>query len=89
MKNMQVVDFVGYFAGLCVMISFVPQLIKMWKSGSAEDLSWFMLVSTLTSAVLYEIYATILNLVPVVVMNGVFGLTVIATLILKAHLTRT
>ncbi len=82
-----IVDIIGYAAGLCVMISFVPQLIKMQQSRSAQDLSWLMLVMTLVSAILYEIYAAFLDLMPVVVMNGIFALTVLAGMILKARLT--
>jgi MtN3 and saliva related transmembrane protein len=81
------VDLIGYAAGLCVMISFVPQLIKMQRSGSAQDLSWLMLVMTFVSAILYEIYAVLLGLIPVVVMNGIFGLTVFVGMILKVRLT--
>ena len=88
MDKMQVVDLIGYVAGLCVMISFLPQLIKMQRSGSAHDLSWLMLAMTLASAILYEVYAAILGLVPVVIMNGIFALTVIVGMTLKARLTR-
>lgn len=87
MTKSQAVDLIGYLAGLCVMISFVPQLIKMQITQSAQDVSWIMLVMTLLSALLYEVYALFLDLIPVVVMNGIFGVTVIVALILKARLT--
>ena len=82
----QAVDLIGYAAGLCVMVSFVPQLIKMQRSGSAQDLSWLTLAMTLVSTILYEIYAAFLGLIPVVVMNGIFALTVVVGMILKARL---
>jgi MtN3 and saliva related transmembrane protein len=87
MNEHQTTDIIGYAAGLCVMISFVPQLIKMHRSSSAQDLSWLMLIMTLASAILYEVYAAILNLIPVVVMNGIFGFTVFLGMILKARLS--
>jgi MtN3 and saliva related transmembrane protein len=85
-KNL-VVDIVGYLAGLCVMISFVPQLIKMQRSGLVQDVSWLMLIMTLLGAMLYEVYAALLGLIPVIVMNGIFGVTVIVSMLIKARLT--
>ncbi len=80
--NMNNVDLIGYAAGLFLMWSFLPQLIKTVKTRKAEDISITMLCITLISALLYEVYAVLLQLTPVIIMNGVFALTVLAQLVI-------
>ena len=79
------VDILGYLAGICLMVSFTPQVWKMFTTRSTKDVSWLMLVMTLATAMLYEIYAYLLGLVPVMIMNGLFGVTVGWALVLKAR----
>lgn len=74
------VDLIGYAAGFFLMWSFLPQLVKTVRTRRTEDLSVAMLSVTLVSALLYEAYAAILGLTPVIIMNGVFALTVMLQL---------
>lgn len=76
-------DLIGYVAGFFLMTTFLPQLYRTWQRKSAEDLSMVMLVLMLGSGVGYEIYAWLLGLTPVVVMNGVFSILVVAEIVLK------
>ena len=82
------VDLVAYFAGICLAMSFLPQVIKTWRSGSAEDVSWGLLWFSLGAAVGYEYYAWVLGLMPVVIMNGIFTVLVIIEMVLKAKYDR-
>lgn len=50
--------------------------------------SMSMLVLTLASAIRYEVYAALLGLWPVLVMNGIFGLLVIVEIARKARFDR-
>ena len=63
------IDLVGYFAGICVALSFLPQVIKTWKLKTAADVSMGMLFLSLCAGVGYEVYAWMLGLVPVTVTN--------------------
>ncbi len=54
----------------------------------AEDVSLWMLVFTLGSGLLYEVYAWHLGLTPVLVMNGIFVLMVITEICLKIKYDR-
>ena len=83
------IEIIGYLAGICLMVSFAPQVIKMYRTQSTQDVSWLMLIMTLLTAILYEIYAYFLGLVPVIVMNGLFGITVAWAILLKAKYDRT
>lgn len=75
-------DTIAYVAGFFLMLSFAPQVIKTMRTQSVEDISLLLLIFTLISSILYEIYALLLNLVPIIVMNGVFTLLVCWELIL-------
>ena len=76
-------DVVGYFAGLCLAVSFLPQVVKTYRSKTAEDVSMGLLSLSLASAVGYEFYAWQLGLIPVVVMNGIFLVLVFVEIVLK------
>ena len=77
------VDLIGYAAGAILAICFLPQVWQTWKTRRADDVSFWMIVLTLLSAVLYEVYAALLGLWPVVIMNGIFGILVAIQLGLK------
>ena len=75
-------DTIAYIAGFFLMLSFAPQVIKTMRTRRVEDISLLLLIFTVISSILYEIYALLLDLVPLIVMNGVFTLLVIWELIL-------
>ena len=54
------------------MFSFLPQVIKTWKTKEADQISYGLLIITLLSGVFYNIYAFLLSLTPVIVMNSIF-----------------
>ena len=78
-----VTDLIGFAAGILLMFSFLPQVITTFRTKTAEDISMTMLVVTFSSAVLYEVYAARLGLVPVIIMNGVFAVLVAIEIALK------
>ena len=78
-------EVIGYLAGFFLMLCFLPQVIKTWQLKHADDVSMWMLILTLGSVVLYEIYAWLLGLWPVIIMNGIFGLLVTLEIGLKLH----
>ena len=81
-------DSIGYAAGFFLMWSFLPQVIKTATPRSTEGLSVAMLAITLISGVLYEIYAFLLGLMPVIIMNGVFVLLVTLQLTMTLLINR-
>ncbi len=76
-------DVIGYAAGLLLALCFLPQVVHSWRTKQVDDVSMGMLLMSLGSASLYEIYAVRLGLTPVVVMNGVFGLLILIEIGLK------
>lgn len=74
---------IGYLAGFILTLCYLPQIIKTYRLKHANDVSMWMLVLTIISTTLYEIYAWRLGLMPVVVMNGIFGILVTTEIIMK------
>ncbi len=82
------VDLLGYAGGVFLMISFLPQIIKSIQTESMGDLSWGMLGASAASGFFYEIYAFLLGLTPVVIMNGIFVASVLTAMLMKANFDR-
>ena len=74
-------DMVGFAAGITLMVSFLPQVIKTIQTRKVDDISIALLVLSLISGCLYEVYAYNLKLLPVIIMNGAFTLSVVVQLI--------
>ncbi|MBD1998653.1 SemiSWEET transporter [Leptolyngbya sp. FACHB-541] len=78
----------GLVAGALTTIAYLPQLIKTWKSKSAEDLSWSMLITLCVGIVLWLIYGTYVHDLPVILANIVTLVLSSIILILKLRYSR-
>jgi MtN3 and saliva related transmembrane protein len=76
-------DFVGSLAGAFTTISFVPQVVKTWRSGCAEDLSMLMFSLFSTGVLLWLIYGIALGSLPIVLANGITLVLASIILLLK------
>ena len=77
------VDAIGYLAGLFLSLCFLPQVVHTFRMKKAKDVSMVMLLLSLVSAILYQIYAFYLDLTPVLIMNGLFLVLNVIELMLK------
>ena len=64
-------NIVGVAAGLCSMVSFVPQIGKILKAKSAEGVSLKMFGVTVTAFVLWTLYGVLLGSWPIATPNAV------------------
>lgn len=76
-------DTVGLLAGALTTIAFLPQLIKTWRSRSAEDVSIGMFVLFGAGVVLWGIYGWEIHALPVILTNVVTFILAAAILALK------
>ena len=65
------------------MISFVPQVIKSYRTKSVEDLSIWMIFATFVGTVFWITYGYLIESSPVLIMNIIFGIIVLVQLYLK------
>jgi MtN3 and saliva related transmembrane protein len=62
---------VGFLAGLFTTIAFVPQVLKVWKSRSARDISLPMYLIFTAGVALWLGYGLLTGTMPVIVANAV------------------
>ncbi|WP_308796290.1 SemiSWEET transporter [Tolypothrix sp. FACHB-123] len=51
-------------------VSFLPQLMKIWQTKSAKDVSFIMLICFNIGIFLWLIYGIILQQLPIILANG-------------------
>lgn len=67
---MILITILGLVAGTLTTIAFIPQLVKVWRSKSAKDISLNTLVIFNTGVFLWLIYGIYLQAIPIIVANG-------------------
>ncbi|HEX6860584.1 MAG TPA: SemiSWEET transporter [Caulobacteraceae bacterium] len=85
---MGLVDLVGTGAALCSMVSFSPQLVKIWRERDASSVSLRMYAITCTGFALWVTYGVLLHSWPVMVANSVCLAEAFAILVLKWRFER-
>ncbi len=86
---MDFIDILGYSAGILVVISLLPQVIKSWKTKSTKDISLWRYIIYIIGLVLWIAYALIINNGPVAVMNSAGLALAISILVLKIKYDKT
>ncbi len=75
----------GLFAGALTTIAYLPQLLKIWQTKSAADISWVMLVTLTVGIVLWLVYGLFTHDLPVICANMVTLCLTSMILGLKVH----
>ena len=83
MEKLNSIDLLGLVAGTLTTIAFVPQLVKVWKSKSAKDISYVMFILFITGIILWEIYGWGIHSLPVILFNVITFILGLTILILK------
>ena len=68
---MQGIEYFGHVGAFLTSITFIPQVYKVWKTRSVNDLSLTMMFIIFASTVVWLIYAIELVLWPVILANGI------------------
>jgi MtN3 and saliva related transmembrane protein len=68
---MDSVILLGLIAGALTSLSFLPQLIKIWRSRSAGDISLAMYVIITIGFVLWLWYGILISSIPVIAANSI------------------
>jgi len=78
----------GLTAGILTTCSFVPQLTKVWRTKSADDLSYAMFGVFSIGVGLWLAYGVLRRDAPIIVANAVTLILAIGILILKMRYRR-
>lgn len=73
----------GLIAATLTTIAFIPQVIKTWKTKSADDLSLGMYSIFCTGVLLWLIYGILIEDIPVIAANTVTLILVLTVLFFK------
>ena len=62
-------EWIGFAAAAGTTLAFLPQLIRVWKTRSAEDLSLAMYLVLVIGVALWIVYGLRIGSLPVVIAN--------------------
>ena len=68
---MDTAQWVGLVAGLLTTFAFVPQVLKIWRSKSAKDISLRTYLALTIGVVLWLVYGILKQELPIVLWNAV------------------
>ncbi len=80
---MDIATIIGLVAGTLTTASFVPQLVKAWKTKSTTDISLAMYLIICTGIFLWLVYGILIGSLPVILANGVTLAIALLILLLK------
>lgn len=76
-------EWIGFLAGACTTLSFIPQVIRIWKRRSTEDISLGMYVLIAVGVVLWIFYGLLNAALPIIFANTFSLLLIFAVLAMK------
>lgn len=79
----ELIDLVGIIAGVLTTIAFFPQLLKIWKSKSARDVSLVMMITFSLGVFLWIVYGLAIGAMPIIAANVVTLTLALLILFLK------
>jgi len=68
---MDIINIVGAAGGIVSSVTFLPQVVKIWKTKSAKDLSMGTLLFLVLNVSLWLLYGILTNLYPIIITNGI------------------
>ena len=77
------ISYIGIFAGFLTTISFIPQVIKVWRYKSAKDLSAWWLFIFFVGVSSWLVYGFLIIDFPIVIANAATIFLLILIIIAK------
>ena len=80
---MDFVSVIGFVAAILTTVSFVPQVVRVWRSRSTRDISLPMFLVMALGIVLWLIYGALIGDLPLIIANVVTLILVLMILFFK------
>ncbi len=77
------IDWLGLVAAICTTSAFIPQVVKVWRSGKADGISNGMYVILIVGLVLWLWYGVVLSAWPIILANAITLILAATILIMK------
>jgi MtN3 and saliva related transmembrane protein len=84
--NFDIVGIMGFVAGLLTTVAFLPQVIKVYKTKSAKDISLPMYVIFTIGIAMWIIYGFMLDSMDILIFNVITFILAITILVYKIRL---
>lgn len=81
--TMDIVTIIGFIAGTLTTASFLPQVIKIWKTKDTTSISLLMYISFTAGVAMWLLYGILINDPPLYIVNGIALVLTSSVLILK------
>lgn len=80
---MDVVEIFGSIGAACTTLSFVPQVLQIWKTRSAKDVSLPMYLMFTVGVICWLVYGLMLMAWPIIIANVVTIVLALAVVMMK------
>jgi len=80
---MDLIQLIGYLAGIIIAVSLTPQVIQAWKTKSTKDISLPWTITLLTGLLLYFVYGIGIMEMPIIVTTFIETALIILLIIAK------
>jgi len=77
------IEIVGHTGAFLSSVTFIPQVYRVWKTKSVNDLSMTMMLIVFTSTMIWLVYGVALMLWPVIVANSIICVLSLALIYFK------
>lgn len=77
------VEMIGFVAGACTTLAFLPQIFKIAKTGKVRDISVSMYLVLCCGIFLWLIYGLHIKEYPIIIANGVSLVLCLVILVMK------
>ena len=67
---MDPIDMLGYAAAFLTTAAFVPQVVRVWRTRSTEDISFLTFAALVTGIVGWLVYGVVREEPPIILANG-------------------
>ena len=82
-------DLIGYLAGIFIIVSLLPQIIKSWRTKSTRDISLLRYLVYIFGLILWVVWGILVSSWPVIMMNGVAVVFALLVIFLKVRYDET
>lgn len=79
----EAIDTLGLIAGALTTVSFVPQVMKIWRTKSGNDVSYGMFLLFSLGVLLWLMYGLALGATPVIIANAITLVLALVVIALK------
>lgn len=82
---MDLTNTLGFLAGFLTTISFIPQVVKIWRTKSVHDISYGMFAIFSAGVGTWLVYGIIIGATPIIIANSITLVFSVTILGLKFH----